>query len=260
MNFSCLQFAAASAMAFPGACGAGTATSLRRDAAEKSHFAIIRDYSSGPDLRAKPIANEREQPRTMADNQGASKNGLPVCHSPLLHSGPKAGFGGPFSLVNRPVARPQKKRAYHFLPDSGGYPAEKMNPAKHKTERLDTMSTKVILTTSGAPRHTQGKRTILGSGDTEVVIRFETPRGNRKPYRVEWTEFGIPVSTMYDTWDEAMTQAEAVCAHRASGKRTLVRWIINQCLCGNATSGSIAKKLNRRHVRTFRRGGLWTYQ
>ncbi len=77
MNFSCLQFAAASAMALPGDCGAGTATSLRRDAAEQSHFATIRDYSSGPDLRAKPIANKREQPRTMADNQRASQNGLP---------------------------------------------------------------------------------------------------------------------------------------------------------------------------------------
>jgi hypothetical protein len=77
MNFSCLQFAAASAMAFPGDCGAGTATSLRQDAAEQSHFDIIRDYSSGPDLRAKPIANKREQPRTMADNQRASQNGLP---------------------------------------------------------------------------------------------------------------------------------------------------------------------------------------
>jgi hypothetical protein len=76
MNFFCLQFAAASAMAFPGACGAGTATSLRRDAAEQSHFAIIRDYSSGPDIRAKPMAIKREQPRTMADNQIASQNDL----------------------------------------------------------------------------------------------------------------------------------------------------------------------------------------
>jgi hypothetical protein len=86
MNFSSLQFAAASAMAFPGACGAGTATSLRRDAAEESHFAIIRDYSSGPELRAKPIENEREQPRTMADNQGASKNGLPGFDSRRFYS------------------------------------------------------------------------------------------------------------------------------------------------------------------------------
>lgn len=63
----------------------------------------------------------------------------------------------------------------------------------------------------------------ISRGNITVTIRYETPRGNRLPYRIEWTENGQDCSEMCETLEKAKTQADVKLTALSSGQRTLTK-------------------------------------
>ena len=72
-------------------------------------------------------------------------------------------------------------------------------------------------------RRLEGKPIQITRGNITVTIRFETPRGNRLPYRLEWTENGQDCSEMFETLEKAKTQADVKLTALSSGQRTLTK-------------------------------------
>lgn len=74
-----------------------------------------------------------------------------------------------------------------------------------------------------AKRQSKHKTVVLTEGLASVAIRWEKPRGNRKPWRIEWFENGKDCAEMFETQDEAYTHAEAKLHQLSDGQRTLTR-------------------------------------
>jgi integrase len=84
----------------------------------------------------------------------------------------------------------------------------------------------------------------VSRGNTSVTIRYETPRGNRKAYRLEWVENGKDQSQMYKTLEEAKTGAEALAVRLEDCGRALRRVEIDELRTAKATLDNFAVTLN----------------
>ncbi len=80
-----------------------------------------------------------------------------------------------------------------------------------------------MLNSNGARRRATRKPIVLRRGTATVTIRYEKPRDNRKPWRLEWVENGQDCSEMHDTMEDATTYGETKLATLSSGSQTLTR-------------------------------------